>query len=157
MWEWGLTSGKHASVSVSKLCEWRLEYQTHPDSYSFIVAPRYLNAPILCHVCARGQGGSGMAVPCLVTCGKQGVRQESALQGNGLAADTGSMCGHIYLREAWVARTGTCVGSLEKGGRRERESRKHRTGRHQHCLFPVRGQFGKFRISKFNILSKSSW
>lgn len=41
-----------------------------------------------------------MAAPCLVTCGKQGIRKESAQQGNGLAADTGSVCGPVHLREA---------------------------------------------------------
>lgn len=41
-----------------------------------------------------------MAAPCLVTWFKQGVRQESAEQGNGLAADAGSVCGRVQLREA---------------------------------------------------------
>lgn len=48
-----LAYGKHAGVSESKLRELRLEHQIHPDSYSFIVAPRCLNAWVLCHLCAH--------------------------------------------------------------------------------------------------------
>lgn len=57
----GLAYDKHAGVSVSKLRELRLEHQIHSDSYSFIVAPRCLNAWVLCHLCAHWQGGWCMA------------------------------------------------------------------------------------------------
>lgn len=41
-------------------------------------------------------------------------QEESAQQGTGLAADAGSVCGPVHLREARVARTGTRVVSLEQ-------------------------------------------
>lgn len=67
-----------------------------------------------------------MAAPCLVTCVKQGVRKEFTEQGNGLAADVGSVCGPVHLREGGLSckDRNTCgiLGETRQKGERKQKA-----------------------------------